>query len=362
MLSILSFILILSILILVHECGHFFVARKKGVRIERFSLGFGPPLVKFKKNQTQYLICAIPLGGYIKMAGEDVHEGLRGERWEYLSRTPGVRAAIVFAGPLLNYLLALLVFSLIFVIGSPTLSSQVGNVIKDYPAEEAGILAGDRIIAVEGVDVNYWEDVAWIIHKKTEGDINLVLVRNNHRFKLKLAPRVEEITDLLGRKKRIARIGIISSDELILVKYNPFVSLFLGAKKLWQLTAITYHALGRILSGRLALRDSVAGPIGIFHITAQASRLGFVYFLHLLGAISASLAIFNLLPLPVLDGGHILFLGIEKLRKKPLSPKVQEAILRVGMSLLILAAIFICYNDLTRFGYWDKLFGWWQRK
>lgn len=358
----LSFIIILSILILVHELGHFVVARKKGVRVEKFSLGFGPPLIKFKKNQTQYLICAIPLGGYIKMAGEDIHEELSGERWEYLSHSCGVRAAIVFAGPLLNYILALLVFSLIFVIGNPTLTSKIGSVVEGYPAQEAGILAGDRIVAVDGMSVNYWEDLARIIRKKTTGDINLVVMRNADKFKLQLTPKVEEATDALGRKRTVALIGITASDEVITVKHNPFVSVYLGAKKLGELTAVTYQALGNILSGRISVRESVAGPIGIFYITTQASRLGFVYFLHILGAISASLAIFNLLPVPVLDGGHIFFLGIEKLRGRPLSPKVQEAITQVGMSLLILAAIFICYNDIVRFGYLEKIVGWWQRR
>lgn len=358
----LFFILILSILILVHEFGHFVVAKKRGVRVEKFSLGFGPPLLKFKKNETEYLICAIPLGGYVKMAGEDINEELRGEEWEYLSRSPGVRASIVFAGPLLNYILALLVFILIFVIGNPTLTSKVGDIVEGYPAQEAGILPGDRIVAVEGVNIGYWEDLARIIHKKTSGDINLAVIRNEHKFELQLTPRIEEAIDFLGRKRTVAYIGIAPSDEIIMVKYNPFVSVYRGAKKLGDLTAITYQALVSILNGRLSLRESVAGPIGIFYITTQVSKLGFVYFLHLLGAISASLAIFNLLPIPVLDGGHILFLGIEKLRRRPLNPKAQEVIIQAGMALLIFAAILICYNDLVRFGYWEKAVSWWQKK
>jgi regulator of sigma E protease len=356
-----SFIIILSILIFVHEFGHFLIARKKGVRVEKFSLGFGPPLLTFKKNQTQYLIGAIPLGGYVKMAGEDFHEELCGESWEYLTRSCGVRAAIVFAGPLLNYILALLVFSLIFIIGSPMPTSKVGAVVEGYPAKEVGILSGDKIIAVEGIDVNYWEDLVRIIHKKTKGDISLSVLRDNHRLNFKLTPRIEEITDLLGQKRTVARIGITPSDEVVTVKYNPFVSVYLGTKKLGALTALTYHALGNILTGKLSIRQSVTGPIGIFYITTKISKLGFVYFLHILGVISASLAIFNLLPIPVLDGGHILFLGIEKLRGRPLNPKVQEFILKLAMTLLILMAILICYNDLIRFGYWEKAVGWWKR-
>lgn len=362
MLSTISFLIILGILIFVHEFGHFIVAKKKGVRVETFSLGFGPPLIRFKKGETEYLICAIPLGGYIKMAGEDFQSELHGEKWEYRTRSPGVRASIVCAGALLNYLFALLVFSLVFVIGSPTMTSKIGEPIEGYPAKKAGIVFGDRIIAVEGVSVVYWDDLARLINKKTEGDINLVVLRNNNRVKLKFTPRIDEVTDLLGRKSMVVRIGIIPSDEIITVKYNPFVSVYRGAKKLWELTTITYYALGAILTGKLSLKNSVTGPIGIFHITAQMSRMGFVYFLHILGVISASLAIFNLLPIPVLDGGHILFLAIEKIRGKPLNPKAEEVIARVGISLLILAAVLVFYNDLIRFGYLDKIINWWKTR
>lgn len=360
MLSAISFIIILGILILVHEFGHFIVAKKRGVRVETFSLGFGPPLIKFKKGETEYLICAIPLGGYIKMAGEDPQSELHGERWEYRTRSPGVRASIVCAGALLNYIFAFLIFSLVFVIGSPTMTSKVGDTIEGYPAREAGIIIGDRIVTVEGVSVAYWDDLARLINKKTEGDINLIVLRNNNRLELKFTPRIDEVTDLLGRKSTVARIGIIPSDEIIMVKYNPFVSVYRGAKKLWELTTITYHALGAILTGKLSLKKSVTGPIGIFYITAQMSKMGFVYFLHILGVISASLAIFNLLPIPVLDGGHILFLAIEKIRGKPINPKVQEVIAQLVISLLILAAVLVSYNDLIRFGYWDKIIDWWK--
>lgn len=362
MLSAISFIVILGVLIFVHEFGHFIVAKKRGVRVEVFSLGFGPPLIKFKKGETKYLICAIPLGGYIRMAGEDLQSELRGEKWEYCSRSPGVRASIVCAGAVLNYIFAFLIFSLIFMIGSPTMTSNVGGTIEGYPAREAGILVGDQIVAVEGTSVTYWDDLARLINEKTEGDISIVVLRNNDRLELKFAPRVEEITDLLGRELTVARIGIIPSDEIVMVKYNPFVSVYWGAKKLWSLTTITYYALGSILTGKLSLKQSVTGPIGIFHITAQMSRMGFVYFLHILGVISASLAIFNLLPIPVLDGGHIFFLAIEKIRGKPLSLKAQEVIARLGMSLLILAALLVFYNDLLRFGYWDKMIDWWKSR
>lgn len=353
----LIFLIVLSILILVHEFGHFIVARKLGIKVERFSLGFGPKIFSIKGKETEYCVSLLPLGGYIKMAGESPDEKLSGKPHEFLSRKPGERFWVLFAGPFLNYVLAFLIFCFVFMMGSPTLTSKVGEVLKDYPAYDAGIKKGDRIVAIDGKDVKYWEDITQIIHKKLEGDIILTIEGRHRRFGVTIKPEVKITKNILGQEIKIAMIGIAPSDEIISVKYPPFKAIALGGKKLWSFTSLTYKAIYRMLTGGLAVRESLTGPVGIFFITREATKLGFVYLLQIMALISASLAIFNFLPIPVLDGGHVIFLAIEKIRGKPLSPKVQERIVQIFVYLLIALAIFIIYNDLVRFGVFQKITG-----
>ena len=355
MVSIISFVIVLSILIIVHEFGHFIVAKRTGVRVEKFSIGFGPEIFGITKGTTRYLISAIPLGGYVKLAGETEEEPIRGERWEYLSRTVGERARIIFAGALLNYILAFFIFSFVFIIGYPTLTTTIGKVLPDYPGEAAGIKTGDKILNINGREVSYWEDVTRIVHTNTQPNIKLLIERNGRLIDLTVTPKSQEIRTIFGSKKRVALIGIMPIDEIVYVRYGVIKSIYMGLKKLFILTYITYRALWASLTGAIPFRESITGPIGIFYITGQAARLGIVYLLHLMGILSASLAIFNLLPVPVLDGGHLLFLLIEKARRKPLPHKIQENITQVGLALIICLMIFVFYNDFMRYGVIEKL-------
>jgi len=339
----------------VHEFGHFIVAKRLGVRVEKFSFGFGPKIVSFKKGETEYLISAIPLGGYVKMAGDEPWEKLSHQKWEFLSRSIFDRFKIIAAGPLLNYILAFLIFSVIFIFGSPTLTTEVGGLMADYPAKAAGLAAGDKIVSVDGKDVKFWEDMTEAIRKHVDGDIALSVERGGKAFDMKIKPMVRSTKDIFGNVTKIALLGITPSQRIGKEKY-PFPQCFIvGGKKLIQLTAMTYKALWAIITGKLSMKESMTGPIGIFMITGQAAKLGFIYILHLMAILSASLAIFNVLPLPVLDGGHMLFLGIEKLRGKPLSLKAQEVIVNIGITFLIMLTVFIFYNDIIKFGIFDKV-------
>ena len=324
MLSLISFLVVLGVLVIVHEFGHFIVAKSIGVRVEKFSIGFGPKICSVKKGDTEYLVSAIPLGGYVKMSGDEPGESITGQKWEFLSRSVFDRFRIIVAGPLLNYILAFVIFSVIFMFGSPTMTTEVGSLLKDYPAEAQGLKVGDKILSVDGKGVKYWEDMT-------------------------------KMKDIFGKETTIALIGIGPSQNIEKVKYGFFTSIGMGAKKLVQLTALTYKALWSILIGRMSLKESMTGPIGIFVITGQAAKMGFIYILHLMGILSASLAIFNILPFPVLDGGHILFLAIEKVRGKALSLKAQENIANVGITLLIMFTIFVFYSDIMKFGIADKV-------
>ena len=336
----------------VHELGHYLAAKHVGVRVEQFSIGFGPKLFSIKKGETEYQLCAIPLGGYVKMAGEDPSEKMTGQKWEFMSRSAFDRFKIIFSGAALNYILAFVLFSVIFMFGRP--STEVGAIMDGYPAKSGGIMVGDKIISVDGKNVKFWEDMTEIIYKHVKGDIIFTVERNGQAITKEITPVLRKTKDIFGKPVEIALVGIAPSSKLEKERNNFFASMKLGFRKLMSLTAITYKALFLMVLGRMPMRE-MTGPLGIFVITGQVAREGIVPLLNLLGVISASLAIFNLLPFPVLDGGHILFLAIEKIRGKPMSLKTQENIAKVGWGFLITLMIFILYNDMMKFGIADKI-------
>jgi len=350
----LIFILILSLLIIVHEFGHFMAARINGVRVEQFSLGFGPAIFKRKKGDTEYKLNLIPLGGYVKMAGDNQAE-VQGKPDEYFAKTPGRRFQIIFFGPFLNYVLGFLFFWLIFFIGYPSLTSKVGGLIDGYGAKSAGLELGDKISEVDGTKVDIWEDLQQAIRdRKTSSNVELKVLRGNQELKVNVAIKDKVLDDQLGQKRALGIIGISPFDEIIEIKHGFWESAYLGFKKTLSLTAMTYEGLWRLASGKMSMKDSMTGPLGIFFITSKAAKLGLVALLHLVAVLSVSLAIFNLLPLPILDGGHIFLLGLEKLRKKALGVKAEEIINNVGFSLMIALALLVTYNDIIRL-YGDKI-------
>ena len=359
--SLIYFLLVLSVLVLVHEFGHFIAAKWVGIRVERFSLGFGPKLFSIKRGDTEYQISAIPLGGYIKMSGDEPGEKITGKKFEFLSRSVWDRFMVIFAGPLLNYVLAFLIFSIIFMFGSPMLTTEVGSLLKDYPAEKSGLSLGDKVVKVDGKNVKYWEDMTGIIHKHLEGPIVLTVEKDGKVSEIKIQPLIREAKDIFGKNVKIALLGIAPSQRIENVRYGLLESFSKGFRKLVDLTIITYKAMWSIVTGRLSVKESMTGPIGIFIITGKAAEMGLIYLFHLMAMLSASLAIFNLLPLPVLDGGHILFLFVEKLRGKPLSVKVQENIANAGVGLLILLTVFIFYSDIVKFGVFEHIIKFFRR-
>lgn len=348
------FILILSILIFVHELGHFIAAKRLGIRVEKFSLGFGPKLISKKIGDTEYLLCIIPFGGYIKMAGDNIEE-YQGASDEFFSRSPGQRARVIFAGPFFNYVLAFLCLWMVFFLGYPKLTTTVGELISGMPAQVAGFKIGDKIIEVDGVTVEFWDDLARKIREKKGQTLNLKVVRGKEEFDLELTPEMKEVETILGKSQEVGLIGIKPSDEVIKVRYGFWLALVKGVQNLLEMTWMTLTAIFYIIIGTMSFKESVTGPLGIFFITSNAVKMGFSAVLHVIGILSMSLAVFNLLPLPILDGGHIFLAGLEKIRKKRLSLKLENIINNVGLSFLIILAIFIFFNDFIRYGYWDKI-------
>ncbi len=355
MFSMLVFLVVLSVLIVVHELGHLFMAKKLGVRVEKFSLGFGKCILRKKRHETEYSLSAIPLGGYVKLAGDNLEE-FTGKDFEYYSKSVLQRALIIFFGPLANYILGFLLFWLIFVVGFPTLTTRVGGVMPGFGAEDAGVKAGDKVVAVAGVRVQHWEEMQEAIKSRRPGEkVELSVLRGAQELTINVLIKGKNISDSSGRMRNIGLLGITPDEEAIVtIRHGPAQSILLAGQRVWFLTAMTCQAMGRMFTGRMSIRESVTGPLGVFFITSKVMHLGVIPVLFLLAALSVSLGIFNLLPLPLLDGGHLALLLIEKIRGKALSEKVEKIITQAGFSLIITLAVLVTYNDIVRiFG--DKI-------
>lgn len=339
--------IVFSALIFVHEFGHFITALRSGIKVEIFSLGMGPKVFSIVKNGIEYRISAIPIGGYVKMAGEDPSEKREGKPWEFLSASVGNRFRVGIAGSLVNYIFGLILFVAVFLVGYPV-TTTVQSVLDNYPAKEAGIRADDRIIAIDGIPVRNLMMAMDIIKSKTEGAIKITLQRQDSTMDVEFKPAVEEGLDIFGNKAKIAKIGIMFSNKPEYKKFAIGESVSLALNETFWITKFTYRTIWSMLAGRVKAKE-VAGPTGIIVITAAAAKAGLSPLLYITALISISLAIFNLLPFPPLDGGLVLFLAIEKLRGKPLSFRTQERIMRVGWTLIIIFLLFVTYNDFFRF-------------
>ncbi len=352
--SLLIFLIVLSILIIVHEFGHFAMAKRLGVKVERFAVGFGPTLFAKVVDGTEFALCAIPLGGYVKMAGDE-RGAAKGKSDEFYAKSPGHRALIVLWGPLVNFILAYLCFWFVFVAGYPVLSAKVGELLKDYPAQKAGLQSGDKILNVNGENIESWEQMQRVISTSKSPSLDIVALRNAKKIHTIITPKIENLANVFGQKENIRIIGIKPAEDISVLHYDVLTAAGKAAERLWEITSTTLKALYRIATGAMSAKDSMTGPIGIFYIVQKAAALGLCYLIYILGTISASLAIFNLLPFPVLDGGHLFFTAIEKVRGRPLPPKAEDIINRVGVTLIVCFALFVFYNDFIRFGFIDKI-------
>jgi regulator of sigma E protease len=348
------FAVFLGILISVHEWGHFITAKLCGVQVNEFAIGFGHTLFSKFYNGTNYLIKLFPLGGYVKMAGDE-RAKCTGKPDEFFSRPAGQRALIVINGPLVNFVLAYVCLYVVFLFGYPEIAPRVGELLKDYPGQEAGLLSGDRIVGVNGRAVDSWSDLQKLVGESTEAKMALTVERDGRVIDKTLVPRVEESTNLFGERVRRRLIGVVPSEEMIYLRFGPLASAGKAGEKLWYFTSLTYRALFKMVTGSMSARDGVGGPVFIFMIVKNAAEAGLTHFIFLLGVISLNLAIFNLLPVIPLDGGHLLLFGIEKLRGKPLPEKVDTCISNVGVSLIIMLALFIFYIDFERIGVFEKI-------
>lgn len=348
--SLIAFVVSLGILIFVHEFGHFLVAKLSGVRVERFSLGFGPRLFGRKIGDTDYRVSAFPLGGYVKMLGESPEEKVPANlRQSSFTHQPlRRRMSIVAAGPGFNIMLAAFLYILGFALfGLAQTTTEVGAVTPDSPAAEAGIRSGDRILAVDGVQVQEWDELSELIQKSGEKTTEIRLRRDGRELTVEVTPEIRETRTLLGETVSRPLIGIVASENLTVKKVNPVSAVYYGVAQTWHMTKLTFVVLGKLIQGAVS-PSTLTGPIGIAQMSGQVASAGPLAFFSFLALLSINLGILNLLPIPVLDGGHLLFFFIEGIRGKPLSIRKREMAQQVGLFLLILLMVFVFYNDIYR--------------
>lgn len=349
MVAALAAILVLGLLVLVHELGHFFVARAAGVRILRLSIGFGPLLWKATRGGTEYAVSLIPLGGYVKMAGEQQEEHAH-QPWEYLSKSIATRAAIVGAGPLMNYVVAVItLWTVLAVTGFPEALPVVGEVKADMPAYDAGLAPEDRILRIDGRPVQSWQALTDQVSESAGRPLQLAVERSGRTLDVTVTPRLEPATDPFGRTSSVGRIGITQSGAFELVRVGPLQAVGETFRRQAEWLGQLALALGAMVTRKLPLRDAVTGPIGIVYMTSEALRMGVGPLLFFVSYISYMLAVFNVLPIPILDGGHLLFLTLERLRGRPVSTGVQERAAQVSLAVLMAFVLLVCVNDINRF-------------
>ena len=343
-------ILGLVAMIIIHEFGHFIAARMLGVEVIRFSIGFGPVLLKYKPKVTEYALSLIPLGGYVKMKGEEIDERDEADtEGAFFAQPVWKRMIIVFAGPFFNIASAIIFFAIAYSIGVPSLAPQIGKIQPNSAAYIAGIQPNDTIVAINGRKVKTWEEMSKIIKSNPNKTLTLKIKRQNSIITIKAKPKGEERTDILGYKKYVGILGILPSGKTVQLKYNPVKGLVVGVQKTVYITKVTLIGIVRLIE-RAIPSNSVGGPIMIVDIASKAAQSGIAAFLMFAAIISINLGILNLLPIPILDGGHLMFFTIEAIRRKPVSEKVQENFQKFGMALLLALMLFAFMNDFKRYG------------
>ena len=344
MLTIIAFIFVFSILIFFHEFGHFIAAKASGVRVYKFSFGFGPRILGFTINQTEYLICLIPLGGYVKMAGEMGQESVKEaseevtEEQRFDKKSLGIRALIVALGPFMNIATAVAIFSLIFFVnGIPVVTNYVSTVIENGPAEQAGIFSGDKIIAINSIKMDDPNRIANIINESSGEELQITLDREGDTIDVFVIPEYDD-----SYKKGL--IGI--TFEISVEKINIFSAFSRGLIATGNIIKLIFSNTMEMITGKVPLE--IAGPLGIAKMTGEAAKLGFLNLLYFTAILSIFIGLFNLLPIPILDGGHIIILAIEKLRGKPLEAEKISFMYFIGISLMIIIFIIATYKDILR--------------
>ncbi len=363
--TLISFLLVLTIVVFVHEFGHFYIARRNGVRCDAFSIGFGPELFGYTdKHGTRWKFCLIPVGGYVKMFGEaDTMQAVEGgaegqmepreltpeeKKVSFKYKSTAQRAAIVFAGPAINFLFAIVVFWIMFMtIGRPVTEPVIGQVVEGSAAAQAGLMVNDRILAIDDNKMGRFEDIRSTIPLSNGGPMSVLVQRDGQEQTISVIPRMTEREDAFGNVQKSYVIGIGPSGETArIVTHNPVEALGISVTQTYEVVETTFIALGQIIAGTRGTED-LGGPIRIAKYSGQAAKTGMVGLIVFVAILSINLGLMNLFPVPMLDGGHLLFYAIEAVRGRPLSERAQEWGLRVGLALVGALMVFVTWNDIV---------------
>jgi len=351
--TLVSFIVVLGVLIFVHELGHFLFAKLFRVKVLKFSLGFGPKLISRTVGETEYLISAFPLGGYVKMLGENPEEAADAEDSErsFASRPVWNRFFIVLAGPLFNLLFSVLLFFMIFmVMGIPENrdSTVIGQVSPDSPAEQAGIEAGDTIVDISGQGIATWMDVLNSVSSSNGEELQFTVRRGTEELVLSITPELDSVTNVFGEEvEQRFMIGIVKKEQIEYQRVGPIAAMQAGIWQTWMFIYLTFMGVVKMIQNVVPASE-LGGPILIAQLAGEQARAGWLNLAHFMGLLSVNLGILNLLPIPVLDGGHLVFLTVEGIRRKPLNERAQILAQQVGIALLGTLMLFVFYNDIVR--------------
>lgn len=341
-------VLVLCLLIFVHELGHFLVAKKLGVGVEKFSLGFGPKIFGKKIGETEYLLSIVPLGGYVKLSGEDPSEECEDKEHSFTEASVWRRLAIVSAGPISNLLFAVFIFTLVYMIGVPSLSAEIGKVRVESPAMKAGLMVKDKIIAIDENKISLWEELRNIVHNSPNKKLVFKVERNTEELTIIITPESRESKNLFGEMVKIGLIGIEPTSNLITERYNPGTAAYKGFQKTWEITYLTVLSIKKLIQ-RVIPADNIGGPIFILKMAGDQARVGLLSLAFFIALLSINLGVLNLFPIPILDGGHILFFLIEAIIGKPIAEKKREVAQQVGIAMLVSLMVFAFYNDIMRY-------------
>jgi regulator of sigma E protease len=354
---------VFSIVVFFHELGHFLVARWCGVRVLVFSIGFGPELFGFDdRHGTRWKLAAIPLGGYVKFLGDEnaasvpdqaaIAQMSEADRQEsFPQKTVGARAAVVAAGPIANFLIAIAIFAgLALAFGKPSTAARVDVLQPGSAAEEAGFQPGDVVLSINGRRIDSFTEMQRIVTLSGGEKLTIVVRRGDREMTLTAVPRLLEGKDPFGDGTRRWILGITRSpdpNERMYEPVSPIGAVVWGVSETWFVIETTFTSIGRMFVGRESA-DQVGGPIRIAEESCKVATLGLAALLHLTALLSISIGLLNLFPIPLLDGGHLLFYAIEKLRGRPLSDRAQEFGFRIGLAVVLMLMIFATYNDISR--------------
>ncbi|MGQ3675751.1 RIP metalloprotease RseP [Xanthobacter sp. TB0139] len=355
------FVFVLTLVVFFHELGHFWVARRAGVRVLAFSIGFGPELIGFNdRHGTRWKIAAIPLGGYVRFYGdEDAASAPDAEKLESMNpqerkesffyQPLGWRAAIVAAGPVANFILAIVIFSIVFMVyGRQVAAPRVDQVGAGSAAAQAGFEPGDLVLSIDGQKISSFSDMQRIVGMHAGTALTFIVERGGAEVSLQATPELKEVKDPFGNVQRTGLLGIsrsLSAGDVTVQHYGPVEAVGMGVQETWYVVTRTFDYIGGLVTGRESA-DQLGGPIRIAQVSGQVATFGFGALLSLAAVLSVSIGLLNLFPIPMLDGGHLLFYACEAVRGRPLSARAQDIGFRIGLALVLMLMIFATWNDV----------------